>query len=130
MKFFRYAIHFLLHDEYGLKKLVTLGNSNPKLYDESFGTYVLEQFRRINLTPKHTLEELDAYFANHERQEFIWKMLAAGLIRNAFGRLLELYILLDRVIYLEEQGYTTNLFEFFDEELSPRNLGIVAHQIR
>ncbi len=127
VKLYRYAIHFLLHDEYQLKKLVTLGNSNPKLYNESFGVYVLEQFRRINIVSKHTMKELNEYFADHERQEIIWKMLAAGFIRNAFGRLLELYILLDRVIYLEEQGYDSKLFEFFDEELSPRNLGIVAN---
>ncbi len=128
VKLYRYAIHFLLHDEYGFKKLVTLGNSSPKLYDESFGVYVLEQFRRINIKSKHTQEELDAYFAEPDRQELIWKMLAAGTIRNATGRLLELYLLLDRVIYLEENGYETELMEFFNEELSPRNIGIVARR--
>jgi hypothetical protein len=130
VKLYRYAIHFLLHDEYGFKSLVTLGNSSPKLYDESFGFYVLEQFRRINLKSKHTLEELNAYFENHDRQELIWKMMSAGNLRNAMGRLLELYILLDRVIYLEENGYKADLLEFFDEETSPRNLGIVASLTR
>ena len=127
VKFFRYAIHILLHDEYGMKELISLGNSSPKLYDESFGNYVIEQFRRINLPLHHTKEELDAYFTNPERQELIWKMLTAGLIRNAFGRLMELYILLDRALYLEEHGYKVELQEFFDEPVSPRNLGIVAH---
>lgn len=126
VKLYRYAIHFLLHDEYGFKKLVTLGNSSPKLYDESFGVYVLEQFRRINVRSKHSVEELDEWFFDHDRQELIWKMLSAGLIRNALGRLLEMYLLLDRVIYLEENGYSAELLEFFDEGLSPRNLGIVA----
>ena len=100
VKYFRYAIHILLHDEYGQKELVSLGNSSPKLYDESFGNYVIEQFRRINLPLRHTKEELDAYFAAPALQDLIWKMLVAGLIRNAFGRLMELYILLDRVLYL------------------------------
>jgi SAM-dependent methyltransferase len=127
VKLYRYAIHFLLHDEYGFKKLVTLGNSSPKLYDESFGVYVLEQFRRINLKARHSVEELNDYFTDPARQEFIWKMLAAGIIRNALGRLLELYILLDRAIYLEENLYRVELLEFFDEGLSPRNIGIVAH---
>lgn len=126
VKLYRYAIHFLLHDHYGFKKLVTLGNSSPKLYDESFGTYALEQLKRIQVEPKHSKDELDAYFADKDRQDLIWKMLAAGLIRNAMGRLLELYVLLDRVIYLEEQGYNVNLYEFFEEEISPRNIGIVA----
>jgi hypothetical protein len=128
VKFFRYAIHILLNDEYGMKELISLGNSSPKLYDESFGNYVIEQFRRINLPLHHTKDELDAYFTNPERQELIWKMLTAGLIRNAFGRLMELYILLDRALYLEEHGYKVELQEFFDEPVSPRNLGIVAHK--
>lgn len=126
VKLYRYAIHMLFHDEYGEKELLTLGNSSPKLYDESFGTYALEQFSRVKITPKHTKEELDAYFANKDLQDLIWKMLAAGLIRNALGRVLEMYILLDRMIYLEENGYQTKLYQFFDEETSPRNLGIVG----
>jgi hypothetical protein len=126
VKLYRYGIHFLLRDEYGYPGLVTLGNSSPALYDESFGTYVLEQLKRINQKPLHTKEELDQYFDEKARKDLIWKMIAAGLIRNAFGRLLELYILLDRVCYLEEQGYEVKLMEFFNESLSPRNLGIVA----
>jgi hypothetical protein len=127
VKYFRYAIHILLHDEYGKKELISLGNSSPKLYDESFGNYVIEQFRRINLPLHHTKEELDAYFEAPALQELIWKMLVAGLIRNAFGRVMEMYILLDRVLYLEEHDYNVQLFEFFDEPVSPRNIGIVAY---
>lgn len=128
VKLYRYAIHFLLHDEYGHRSLVTLGNSSPKLYDESFGVYALEQFKRINLESKHTQAELDDYFMDPKRQELLWDMVTSGLIRNALGRLLELYILLDRVCYLEENGYQADLYEFFDESISPRNLGIVAQR--
>ena len=128
VKLFRYAIHILLFDHYELKGLVSLGNSSPKLYDESFGVYVLEQLRRIGITSKHTIQELNAFFENPDLQILIERMLAAGLIRNALGRPLELYLLLDRAIYLEEQGYTVDLQEFFDEELSPRNLGLTAER--
>lgn len=129
VKFYRYAIHILLHDHYGLKELVTLGNSSPRLYDEPFGHYALEQLQRIKLTSKHTLEELNAFFHNPELQILIERMLMAGLIRNALGRVLELYLLLDRAIYLEERGYKVRLEEFFDEELSPRNIGITAELV-
>ena len=126
VKLFRYAIHILLHDHYNIKKLVTLGNSSPKLYDESFGTYALEQFKRINLRPRHTLEELNDFYNDPKLQLLIERMLAGGLIRNALGRVLELYLLLDRAIFLQEQGYNVQIEEFFDEELSPRNIGLTA----
>jgi len=126
VKFYRYALHILLHDDYDMKELITLGNSSPKLYDESFAIYAKEQFKRINIESKHSDEELNAFFAAPELQKLIEQMLGAGLIRNALGRVLELYLLLDRAIYLEEQGYQVEVREFFDEELSPRNIGITA----
>lgn len=126
VKLYRYAIHILLHDHYDIKELVTLGNSSPKLYDESFGFYALEQFKRIDLKPRHTEEELNAFFADPDLKVLIDRMLAAGLIRNALGRAMELYLQLDRAIYLEEQGYKVQVQEFFEEELSPRNIGITA----
>ncbi len=126
VKFYRYAFHILLHDHYGISDLVNLGNSSPKLYNENFSVYAQEQFKRIGLTPQHSDLELDAFFNNPELTITIQKMLAAGLIRNALGRVLEVYLLLDRAIYLEEMGYYVRVEEFFDEELSPRNIGITA----
>lgn len=126
VKFYRYCIHFLLHDHYDQKALLTLGNSHHSLYDQSFGVYVLEQLKRVGIKPRHTKEELDQYFMAPDRQDMLWKMMAAGLIRNAMGRAMELYILLDRACYLEEQGYKVELLEFFNETISPRNIGLVA----
>lgn len=128
VKLYRYTIHFLLHDEYGLKKIATLGNSSPKLYDEPFSVYAIDNLKRIGVEVKHSAAELDAYYNDPDRQAMISKMLAAGLVRNVFGRLLELYIQLDRVIFLEENGYKAGLLEVFEEPVSPRNLAIVAHR--
>lgn len=125
VKHYRYSIHMLLTDHYGLKNVLNLGNSPRKLYDAPFSEYASEQLRRIGLDPLPA-KKLDEYYENPERQALIWKMLSAAFIRNSFGRLLELYLLLDRVIYLEEKGYKAQLLEFFDEEKSPRNLGIVG----
>lgn len=127
VKYYRYAFHILLQDEYQIEDPMSLGNSSPQLYAMTFADYALEQLRRIEVTPKHSFEELNAFFEDSQRQELIWQMLAAGLIRNALGRLLEVYILIDRALYLEEHGYEVELLEFFDEEQSPRNIGLVAH---
>jgi hypothetical protein len=126
VKYFRYAIHILLYDHYEIRHLISLGNSSPKLYDSSFGHYAIEQLGRINIVSKHSIEELNDFFKNNDLNILIQKMLAAGLIRDALGRVMELYLQLDRAIYLEEQGYKVHVQEFFDEELSPRNIGITA----
>lgn len=125
VKNFRYAIHFLLHDLYGHRGIVSLGNSPRQLYDETFSVYAKEQLQRLGLTPPSDAE-LDAYFESPRIQNLIRGMLAAGIIRDALGRPLELYLLLDRALYLEERGYEVELLQCFDEIISPRNLGLFA----
>ncbi len=48
------------------------------------------------------------------------------LVRLAFRRPLELWLVLDRALYLERHGYRVRLGEFCDRGLTPRNLLISA----
>lgn len=44
------------------------------------------------------------------------------LLRRLFNRPLELWLVLDRAMYLEEQGYAVNISRFCEGNVSPRNL--------
>ena len=61
-----------------------------------------------------------------------WQRLAEvrnlELLRNLFRRPLELWLLLDRALYLQEQGYAVRLGSFCDYRLSPRNLLLLAER--
>lgn len=61
-----------------------------------------------------------------------WQRLAKvrnlELLRNLFRRPLELWLLLDRALYLAEQGYSVRLGTFCDYQLSPRNLLLLAER--
>jgi hypothetical protein len=63
-----------------------------------------------------------------------WQRLAEvrnlELLRNLFRRPLELWLLLDRALYLEDQGYRVRLGTFCDYHLSPRNLLLLAERPR
>ena len=48
------------------------------------------------------------------------------LLRNLFRRPLELWLVLDRALYLQAQGYDVRVGIFCRHELTPRNLMIVA----
>ncbi len=50
------------------------------------------------------------------------------LLRNLFRRPLELWLLLDRALYLENQGYNVRLGTFCPYQLTPRNLLLLAEQ--
>ena len=53
---------------------------------------------------------------------------ARGLVRAPFRRLLELWLALDRALYLLESGYTVSMGTFCAPQLTPRNVLIVATQ--
>lgn len=61
-----------------------------------------------------------------------WQRLAEvrnlELPRGLFRRPLELWLLLDRALYLQEQGYRVRLGSFCDYRLSPRNLLLLAER--
>ena len=61
-----------------------------------------------------------------------WQRLAAvrnlERVRNLFRRPLELWLVLDRALFLEEQGYAVRLGTFCDYPLTPRNLLLLAER--
>lgn len=125
VKLFRYTLHILLADHYQRPQLTIFGNSSGKDYDGKFSDYVKTQFQKVGFELKHSDEELEVFY--QDKLPTVKRMYSAGFIRDALSRLLEVYLLLDRAIYLEEQGYDVKIWEVFDENISPRNLGIFAH---
>jgi hypothetical protein len=61
-----------------------------------------------------------------------WQRLAEvrnlELLRNLFRRPLELWLLLDRALFLQEQGYNLRLGTFCSHQQSPRNLLLLAER--
>ncbi len=126
VKFFRYTLHFLLHDHFEITEPVTLGNADPKSYLGQFSHYAREQLARLQLSFKGSDEDLNHYYQREENLALVKKMLAAALIRDQFGRVLESAIILDRALFLEENGYEVQLGEIFDPKVSPRNILLLA----
>jgi hypothetical protein len=52
-----------------------------------------------------------------------------NLLRLAFGRVLELRIVLDRALWLAEQGFAVSLATFCDRAVTPRNLLLSARAL-
>lgn len=61
-----------------------------------------------------------------------WKRLAEvrnlELVRNLFRRPLEVWLVLDRALFLEEQGYRVRVGQFCEHRLTPRNLLLLAER--
>ncbi|OOE95805.1 methyltransferase [Salinivibrio sp. AR640] len=66
------------------------------------------------------------YLARGEARFLVLEKI--NLIKSAFRRAMELWLVLDRVLYLQQHGYRVTLTQFCERELTPRNLLIHAER--
>jgi len=83
----------------------------------------LAELRQLELTLSPDWEALEA--AGWQRLAEVRNL---ERVRNLFRRPLELWLVLDRALFLEEQGYTVRLGTFCDYPLTPRNLLLLAER--
>jgi len=61
-----------------------------------------------------------------------WQRLAEvrnlELVRGLFRRPLELWLVLDRALFMVEQGYNVEVGSFCEPSLTPRNLMVLAER--
>ncbi|WP_104025242.1 methyltransferase [Vibrio hyugaensis] len=66
-------------------------------------------------------------FENLAEQRF-WQMERFSLVQLVFQRPLEIWLALDKALYLEERGYRVRLAEFCAKSVTPRNILICAYK--
>uniref|UniRef100_A0A452UTG1 Ribosomal RNA adenine dimethylase domain containing 1 n=1 Tax=Ursus maritimus TaxID=29073 RepID=A0A452UTG1_URSMA len=84
--------------------------------------YVQRGLQRVGLDPQLPLN-LAALRAHQAQENRVVAFFSLALL---LAPLVETLILLDRLLYLQEQGFHAELLPIFSPELSPRNLVLVA----
>lgn len=64
--------------------------------------------------------DFDFYLVQGEA--LFWEMEKLSLVQQVFRRPLEIWLALDRAMYLNEQGYEATIEEFCERSVTPRNL--------
>ena len=124
VKDFRYAIHLFATRELGLD-FQTLGNAKPHDYQGRFSKYA---HKYLPVTQKYSEDILNNKFK--EYQEEVRLIQALGSIRSMLSRLVELYIILDRALFLQEREKRVEVLELFETTISPRNLAIISSGLK
>lgn len=127
VKNYRYTLHLLLYKNFGIRQFTSLGgNRSNRYHNWSFSDYAREQLEKMKLEvpPK---EELEKFYEDNQNE--VNKMTRANIIRNLFSRPIELYLLLDRAIFLQENHFKVEVKTWFDGAISPRNIGIFAYKL-
>lgn len=124
VKRYRYALHFFLNDHFNLE-FTSIGNASQSDYSGPFSNYA-KKFHRASELLDISNEQLDNYIISEEFNSLFNKYFLLDSIRSIFARVIEIYLICDRALYLEELGYDVEVFQLFDASLSPRNLAIFA----
>lgn len=121
----RYSLHYFLFDQFKLP-FRALGNTSPKDYQGAFSKYAKTHTNLASLKGVSE-EELDRFYQSDETKNKFVDNFNADIIRLMLGRLIEQYIVIDRALYLKENGHKTSIEEVFDRSLSPRNILLRSH---
>ncbi|MFA0085906.1 methyltransferase [Vibrio sp. 10N.261.51.F12] len=103
---------------------ISIPSIKKSMLAEGFGAFCLWAANQKSLQlPSVNYEHFEQI--GHERY---WKMEALSLIQGIFRRPLELWLALDKALYLEEHGYQAEVFTFCEVTTTPRNL--VIHGVK
>ena len=126
VKSYRYALFLFHYHELDMKEFIAVGDSSLKIYKNNFSDYALLKLDQLDIAHSWTAKQLDTFYNEKWVKELLRKMFLANIIRWQLGRVIEHYILTDRAIFLEENNQRVEMMEFFDEKISPRNIGILS----
>lgn len=121
VKRYRYTLHMLMNEEFDIA-FQTLGNAPKADYQGDFATYCYHQFPE---SKKFNRDWLQTYF--EKKVSAVDQYLCYGVVRSHLSRLVELYIILDRALYMQEQGFEVEIKEVFDPAISPRNIAMTVY---
>ncbi|WP_412479544.1 methyltransferase [Azonexus sp. IMCC34839] len=89
----------------------------------SFGEFMRHMVEREGLPAFPGASSAEFERAGWQRQR---EVMRYSIVRHAFRRALETWLVLDAAVYLEKSGYSVTLSRFCERRLTPRNLLISA----
>jgi hypothetical protein len=123
---FRLALHLFLQEEGLAAGFVTVGDASRAVYARGFAAYAADRMQYLKMDFAAHATRAEDFIKRADIRRSMREFFLLNVVRNAFARPLEVLLLLDRALWLEEQGHAVELRQFFDHSISPRNLGIFA----
>lgn len=118
----RYALELFLKEKNIRIADFKTGPLHLSSYQGSFFDY-LDKIEELKIYKFNKKDALD-FFETHNK--YIDDLINLGLYRDLWGRIIEVAIVLDRALFLEENGYFVEIIETFNPAISPRNLLLTA----
>lgn len=119
---YRLGLDELLRHELGMVDYIPVPSIKKSKLSEGFSAFCYWAAERKGLT----LPQLDFERYQQRGEQRFWQMERLSLVQHGFRRLLEMWLVLDKVLFLQQQGYVVTVSEFCDRQITPRNILIHA----
>lgn len=123
---YRLALHLFMLEEGLVDGFKAVGDASRATYGLGFVAYAADRFHFLELDFSLYQERAKLFINRTDVLRSMREFFVINVVRNVFARPLEVLLLLDRVLWMEEQGHAVELRQFFDHSISPRNLGLFA----
>jgi Methyltransferase domain len=120
---YRMAFDELQRAARAVDEYLNVPNVQKKLLTEGFTAFAQWAASRRQVTLPETIDAQRWLAAGRARLHRLRRM---ELVAHVFRRPLELWLVLDRTVFLEEQGARVQVREFCERDLTPRNILITA----
>ena len=119
----RLGLDLLLREATGEDSYRPLGPLPVRFLDLGFRKFCIETAAHLDLQLPSRWDPGKSEAAGRERARIARGL---GLVRCLFRRPLELWLVLDRALFLQERGRDVRIGTFCAPEITPRNLAILA----
>ena len=113
----------LRRDITGCDEYVSVPSVNKAIFSEQFTDFCKWAAKQKQLLLPEFFDDA-FYLAKGEARKAITDRIE--LVRHIFRRAIELWLVLDRALYLQAAGYDVEVSEFCNKSLTPRNILIQA----
>ncbi len=124
---YKFSFYHWLFKSYDHLGFCSMSNARNSLYKNKFSDYLeiclKKYFPEIATPGKEIVQQFYESEANKNLNDYLSVFYA---IQRYLGKLVELYILCDRALFLQEKNYCVEIVEVFDPSISPRSCAIVA----
>lgn len=119
----RLAFDELQRELRNVDEYLPLSNIKKSQLNDSFETFIDWALSKKNLS-KPEIIDYAGYLEKGQKRLAITRKIE--WLQSAFKREIEYWLLLDKALFLEEQGFEVALFECWPKAISPRNVMILA----
>ncbi|WP_235015219.1 hypothetical protein [Oceanicoccus sp. KOV_DT_Chl] len=122
-RYWRLGFDLLQRELRGVDEYLNVPSSNSKLLRQDFPRFCQWAATARDIELPSAIDYDDYLQRGKEKHQQIIRL---DLLRRLFNRPLELWLVLDRALYLQEHGYEVGVYQFCESVVSPRNLLIMG----